>query len=127
MSHYQPDPPLPQAPGQYRPAERNTARNTLGVVSFALGLATVLVSTMQSLVVILLVRFAGSGLPYTLVNIIGMSLVGILGAVALVLGIVALLRRGAPKGFAGAGTALGGQAVFFLLLNLVENAVISWR
>ncbi|HVX09342.1 hypothetical protein [Humibacter sp.] len=123
MSHYQPDPPLPQAPEPYQPA----ARNTLGVVSFAAGLATVLVSMMQSLVQILLVRFAGSGIPYTLVNIAGMSLVGILGAAALVLGIVALLRRGAPKGLAGAGTALGGQAVFFLLLNLVENAVISWR
>jgi hypothetical protein len=123
MSDYQPDPPLPQASEPYQPV----ARNTLGVVSFAAGLATVLVSMMQSLVLILLVRFAGSGLPYMLVNIAGMSLVGILGAAALVLGIVALLRRGAPKGLAGAGTALGGQAVFFLLLNLVENAVISWR
>jgi hypothetical protein len=123
MSHYQPDPPLPQAAEPYQP----TARNTLGVVSFAAGLATVLVSMMQSLVLILLVRFAGSGLPYTLVNIAGMTLVGVLGGAALVLGIVALLRRGAPKGLAGAGTALGGQAVFFLLLNLVENAVISWR
>ena len=123
MSYYQPDPALSRTSEQYRPA----ARNILGVVSFAVGLATVLVSMLRSLGLIVLVGLAGSALPYTLVNIVGMSLEGILGAVALVLGIVALLRRGAPKGFAGAGTALGGQAVFFLLLSLVENAVISWR
>lgn len=123
MTYYQPQAAEPQATEQPGPG----VRNALGLVSFGIGLATVLVSVLQSFGLILLVRFAGSGLPYTLVNVIGMSLVGILGAVALVLGIVALVRRGAPKGFAGAGAALGGQAVLFLLVNLIENAVISWR
>jgi hypothetical protein len=123
MTYYQPQAAEPQSTEQPGPG----VRNALGVVSFGIGLATVLVSVLQSFGLILLVRFAGSGLPYTLVNVIGMSLVGILGAVALVLGIVALVRRGAPKGFAGAGAALGGQAVLFLLVNLIENAVISWR
>lgn len=123
MTYYQPQAAEPQSTEQPGPG----VRNALGVASFGIGLATVLVSVLQSFGLILLVRFAGSGLPYTLVNVIGMSLVGILGAVALVLGIVALVRRGAPKGFAGAGAALGGQAVLFLLVNLIENAVISWR
>lgn len=123
MTYYQPQAAEPQSTERPGPG----VRNALGVVSFGIGLATLLVSVLQSFGLILLVRFAGSGLPYTLVNVIGMSLVGILGAVALVLGIVALVRRGAPKGFAGAGAALGGQAVLFLLVNLIENAVISWR
>jgi hypothetical protein len=125
MTYYQPQEqaPLPQPSQPSQPA----VRNALGMVSFVLGLATVLVNVLQSFGVIILVRFAGSGLPYSLVNIVGMSLVGILGAVALVIGIVALLKRGAPKGLAGAGVALGGEAVLFLLVNLVENAIVSWR
>ncbi|MGA0567432.1 hypothetical protein ACO2Q7_08880 [Rathayibacter sp. KR2-224] len=114
---YQPQPqPTPS------PVHEGRTRNTLGVVSFILGLAVVLVSLVQTFSLLIVVRTYN--VAYSVISGIGMSVVGVLGVAALAVGIVALLKRGAPKGFAGAGVALGGQALLFLLVNLVETAVM---
>ena len=45
--------------------------------------------------------------------------------ISVVLGTIVLLKRGAPKGFAAAGTALGGSAVFGVIVGFVQAALYS--
>jgi hypothetical protein len=97
--------------------------NTLGLVAFVIGLVGVFIDVLQSIGLFLFARYGGP-VPYAMVNTFGTYLIGLIGAVALVLGLLALLRRGAPRGFAAAATALGGTTVLFVLLGLVENLLL---
>jgi hypothetical protein len=97
--------------------------NTLGLVAFVIGLVGVFIDVLQSIALFLFARYGGP-LPYAFVDTFGTYLIGVIGAVALVLGVIALLRRGVPRGFAAAATALGGTTVLFVLLGLVENLLL---
>ncbi|WP_022901155.1 hypothetical protein [Humibacter albus] len=118
MSYYPaPTPPASAA----RPAP---AGNLLGVVSFVFALATVAFDILRAFGLTFLVRVTPAGL-YTVVSWTGTALVAMLALGALIIGILALLRKGAPKGFAAAGTALGAQALLAVLVGLAQTGLYS--
>lgn len=97
--------------------------STLGLVAFVVGLIGVAVDMLQSVGLFLFARFGGP-LPFAVIDTVGSYLIGVIGAVALVLGVLALLKRGSSKGFPAAAAALGGTTVLFVLLGLAENLVL---
>lgn len=108
------------------PASRPTgsARSPLGLVSFIAGAVNVLLGTVLSFAVSATI-IAAAG-DYTAVGMLqlGQTVVSVLLAlVAVVTGVIALLRRGAPKGFAAAGTALGGASLFGVLASVAQSAL----
>ena len=100
------------------------ARNLLGVVAFVVGLVGLVLRIVVTLGLAFLVRSVVGG-TYNLVSWTGAIVVGLIGLTALVLGIVALLKRGAPKGFAAAGAVLGGEAVLVLVLTIAQDGILS--
>ena len=112
-------PAAAQAPANFR---------LLGVIAFIIGAAAVLMTRLLSLVAPLMIS---TGLPsaYSLISGMGIfanALSLLLGIAALALGIVVLLRRGAPKGFAAAGAALGGAEVLNALIGFGQAAFYSF-
>ena len=108
-------PAAPSSPTNFR---------LLGVISFAVGVAAVLMSRLLGLVAPLLIN---AGLPSAYGLISGISLIAtalslVLGIGALVLGLIVLLRRDAPKGFAAAGAALGGAEVLGAFIGFGQSA-----
>lgn len=99
----------------------------LGVISFGIGAAAVLLTRLISLVSPLMISV---GMPsYSLITGLGIfanAISLLLGIAALALGLVVLLRRGAPKGFAAAGTALGGAEVLNALIGFGQTAFYSF-
>lgn len=99
----------------------------IGVISFVIGAAAVLMTRLLGLIAPLMVS---TGLPWAYSLISGMGILAnalslILGIVALVLGLAVLLRRGAPKGFAAAGAALGGAEILSALIGFGQAAFYS--
>ncbi|SIO26731.1 hypothetical protein [Agromyces cerinus] len=100
----------------------------LGVIAFIIGAAAVLMTRLLSLIAPLMIS---TGMPsaYSLISGMGVfanALSLILGIAALVLGLIVLLRRGAPKGFAAAGAALGGAEILNALIGFGQAAFYSF-
>ena len=99
----------------------------LGLIAFIIGAAAVLMTRLLSLVAPLMIS---AGLPsYSLIAGMGIfanALSLILGIAALTLGLVVLLRRGTPKGFAAAGAALGGAEILNALIGFGQTAFYSF-
>jgi len=99
----------------------------LGVIAFAVGVASVVITRLLGLVTPFLISTA-LPMAYELITTLGLVanvLSLVLGIGALVLGLIVLLRRDAPKGFAAAGAALGGAEVLSALIGLGQSAVYS--
>ncbi|MDO9395393.1 MAG: hypothetical protein Q7T71_02465, partial [Herbiconiux sp.] len=58
-------------------------------------------------------------------NLTSSVLTGLLGAAALIVGLVAISRRGAPKALAAAGIALGGAALVNVFGTILYTAVLN--
>ncbi|RXZ48623.1 hypothetical protein ESP57_06380 [Agromyces fucosus] len=100
----------------------------LGVIAFVIGAAAVVMTRLLGLVSPLLIS---TGLPsaYELISGLGLLANGlslICGIAALVLGVIVLLRRDAPKGFAAAGAALGGAEVLSAFTGFGQAAFYSF-
>ncbi|WP_147305296.1 hypothetical protein [Subtercola boreus] len=108
----------PQGAGALR------ARNTLGIVALMVGVVGILFNVLFTLVQAVVV---GQGM-YELLATFGVahSVLAIVIALATIaLGIVALLRPGAPRGAAGAGTALGAASLVSVLTGFLYSGVIA--
>ncbi len=96
----------------------------LGLIAFVVGIASVVITRLLGLVAPFLISTA-LPMAYELISTLGLVanvLSLVLGIGALVLGLIVLLRRDAPKGFAAAGAALGGAEVFGAFIGLVQTA-----
>lgn len=116
------------APTAAAPAEPKTNRTRLGVTSFIIGAAGVLLTSIFTLTIPLLVRSDVSS--YALVSVVGLgstALALVLGLVALILGVIVLLKKdGTPRGFAAAGAALGGAQVFSALIGFAQSVMYNF-
>jgi hypothetical protein len=119
--------PAPQyenvAPSMPTPADP-ARRSPLALVSFISGIVTVVFGAILTLVVPFLVSSQGM-LAFNLMQIGNISLTLVFGLLAVVLGTIVLLKKGAPKGLAAAGTALGGSALFGAVIGFVQAALYS--
>lgn len=116
-----PQPSTSDATTAYTAAPPN--RSPLGLVSFIAGVVNVLLGSVLSFAVSATIISAAG--DYTAVGVLQVahSAVSVLLAlVAIVTGVIVLLKRGAPKGFAAAGTALGAAELFGLLVSFGHAA-----
>ncbi|RFA08627.1 hypothetical protein B7R54_04815 [Subtercola boreus] len=100
------------------------ARNPLGIVALVVGVVGILFNALFTLVQAVVV---GQGM-YDLLATFGVahSVLAIVIALATIaLGVVALLRPGAPRGAAGAGTALGAASLVSVLTGFLYSGVIA--
>ncbi|RFA15403.1 hypothetical protein B7R21_05150 [Subtercola boreus] len=110
--------------GDTQGARAPQTRNTLGIVALVVGVVGILFNVLFTLVQAVVV---GQGM-YELLATFGVahSVLAIVIALATIaLGIVALLRPGAPRGAAGAGTALGAASLVTVLTGFLYSGVIA--
>lgn len=113
------------APAQVPPAAPGAA---LAVVSLSAGIATVLIGSL--FVLILPSLYRGGYDVFALVNVVQIANGGLtllLGLVAVVTGVVALLRKG-PRGRAraGGGIALGAAALASVVVTLLQTVLFQF-
>ena len=118
--------PLPSVYGNPASASADGPRaNPLGLASLIVGALNPLLGLLSTLVVNLLI-VAGNGTQGITFASAGFAVLsGLLGLAALVLGIIALLRKNSRKAAAGAGTALGAAGIVGLLGNLLVPLIFS--
>ena len=110
----------PPPPGAYpRPA-----RNPLGLASLIVGAIPSLLGVFFLLVQAALIT-SGDAQAFGAVSTASSVLSGLLGAAALILGLVALARRGASKTLAAAGIALGAATLVGVLGSLLYAGVLN--
>ncbi|QEO14594.1 hypothetical protein FLP10_09305 [Agromyces intestinalis] len=100
-------------------------RNVIGVAAFIAGVASKLVGVIFGLSVPAILAADGAYGVYQLASFITSVLGFVLGAVALVLGIVGLVRPGRPRGFAAAGAAIGAVVVVEVAVGLLQGLVYA--
>jgi hypothetical protein len=109
------------APGGSAPGAR--ARSPLALVSFIIAIANILIGWVLSFAISgAIVSATDSYATVGVLQLVNSVLTVLLALVSLVTGLIALLKRGAPKGFAAAGTALGGAALFGVLMGVAQAA-----
>ncbi|RFA22374.1 hypothetical protein [Subtercola boreus] len=99
-------------------------RNPLGLIALVVGAVGILFNVLFTLVQAVAV---GQGM-YDLLSTFAVahSILAIVIAVATIaLGVLALLKKGAPKAAAGAGTALGAASLVSVLTGLLYSGVIA--
>lgn len=108
-------------PGSSVPAA--PARSPLGLVSFIVAIANVVIGWGLAFAVSGAIVSAGdSYATIGVLQLVNSVVTVLLALVSIVTGLIALLRRGAPKGFAAAGTALGSVALFGVLMGVAQAA-----
>ena len=118
----------PQQPAAFQPGRGDAgprlAPNPLGFASMVVGAIVPLLGVLFLLIQAAAIRSAE---PSALgaISSVGNVLGGLLGVAALVLGLVALTRRGASKTFAAAGVALGASAVVSVIGAFLYGLVIT--
>ncbi|KQM82632.1 hypothetical protein ASE68_04540 [Agromyces sp. Leaf222] len=94
------------------------------MVSFVAGTAANLLQFLMQFVFVLLLSSVGyAGLQP--VQLIATAIAFVLGAAALVIGVLALLQKNAPKALAGAGTALGAVVVLGAVVSLIQGLLLA--
>jgi hypothetical protein len=114
----------PTGPGSAQPS----SRSTLGVISFVTAVVNVLVGAGLSLAISATV-LSSAGSDYqalAVIQIVQSVLTVLLALTSVITGLVVLLKPGVAKGFAAAGTALGGAALFGVLTGLAQNLVFQF-
>ncbi|PPF87831.1 hypothetical protein C5B96_03330, partial [Subtercola sp. Z020] len=99
-------------------------RNPLGVVALVVGVVGIVFNVLFTLVQ----AVATGQRMYELLATfaLGHAILAIVIALATIaLGVIALLRPGAPRGAAGAGTALGAASLVSVLTGFLYTGVIS--
>ncbi len=99
----------------------HTARNPLGLVALIVG---AIPSVLGLIFLFAQAALIANGDPYSIgtLSAVASVLNGLLGVAALIIGLIALTRRGQGKALAAAGTALGAAAVVGVLGNLLYAA-----
>ena len=99
----------------------------MGHASLWLGLSIVVVAMVQQIVSMMLPEILRHfSLPMSQINMIFIPLTvvqGVLGLLAVIFGAISLNRPGLPRGAAAAGTALGGQALLFILVYIGTTVI----
>lgn len=97
------------------------ARNRLGLVALILG---AIPSVLGLIFLLAQAAMIAGGDPYAIGTLSGVATVlnGLLGLAALIVGLIALTRRGLGKALAAAGTALGAATLVGVLGNLLYAA-----
>ncbi|MGV8885447.1 MAG: hypothetical protein ACOH1T_07650 [Microbacteriaceae bacterium] len=98
--------------------------NPLGKISFFLGVSIVVFEVVFSVVRTSIIATEN----FSLVGAIGLVqsiVVGVLAVAAVITGLIALTRVGLPRGFAAAGTALGGMALINVATGLLNSALLQ--
>ena len=96
----------------------------LGTVSFVAGTAANLLQLLMQFVFVLLLSSVGyAGLQP--VQLIATAIAFVLGAAALVIGVLALLQKNARRALAGAGIALGAVVVLGAVVGLVQGLLLD--
>lgn len=97
------------------------ARSPLGVVSFIVAVANIILGWVLSFAISgAIVSATDSYATVGVLQLVNSVITVLFALVSLVTGVIALLKRGAPKGLAAAGTALGGEALFGVLMGLAQ-------
>lgn len=111
------------------PAAPARPGRALGIVAFVAGVATVLIDALTTLIYPMVLLGsdynAGTSAVVAAVGAASGILNLLLGLVAVVLGIIVLVRRGAPKGFAAAGTALGAAALVHVAFSGIQSLLYT--
>jgi len=114
----------PNPSGAPAPQPGTAARNPLGLASLVVGAIDPLLGLVFLFVQAGALR-AMSGDVFGAINTVHTVLSALIGIAAVILGIVALSRRGASKTFAAAGIALGAAALIGVLGALIYPALVQ--
>ncbi|WP_368497421.1 hypothetical protein [Herbiconiux sp. A18JL235] len=109
------------APTSGSTSANGLARNRLGLVALILG---AIPSVLGLIFLLAQAAMIAGGDPYSVGTLSGVAMVlnGLLGLAALIVGLIALTRRGLGKALAAAGTALGAATLVGVLGNLLYAA-----
>ncbi|UOE43316.1 hypothetical protein [Agromyces larvae] len=124
LSPSAPAPSPNPAPSPYGTAPARP-RNVVGIAAFIVGVASKLVGVGFGLSVPAILAADGAYGVYQVASFATSTVGFLLALVAVVLGIVGLVRRGAPRGFAAAGTAIGAVVVVEVGVGALQGAVYS--
>jgi hypothetical protein len=114
-------PGVPSPAGPTKP----TLRSGLALVSFWAGVATVLVGAVYTLALPVVIRsMSFTSTSYVVLQAGHGILSVVLALVAVVTGLVVLVRRAPGTGFAAAGTALGAAALVSVVLGLLQGVIL---
>ncbi len=105
------------------PPTSSPKKNPIGVAGFVVGaviplfqLITVVATTQLSTDVVSV---------FAVVGVVKGVVAGVLGVAAVTLGVIGLVLRDRPRGFAAAGTALGASALLGVFGSLLAAALFS--
>lgn len=111
--------------GPSGPSAAPPRRSGLALVSFWAGVATVLVGAVYTLALPVVIRsMSFASMSYVTLQAGHGILSVVLALVAVVTGLVVLVRRAPGTGFAAAGTALGAAALLSVVLGLLQGVLL---
>jgi hypothetical protein len=106
------------------PAPASARPFPLGLVSFIAGAAANLLQFLMQFAFVLLVSSVGY-MAVQPVQLVVTVIAFVLGAAAVIIGILALLQKHAPRGLAAAGTALGAVVVVGAVVSLIQGLLLN--